>query len=189
MGIKRGSGLTGVGILVLAGGCHLIVGIRDAEPYPPDAGTGGAAACTPAHVQDCYGGPEQTLGVGVCKAGTQTCQVDGEWGPCDGEIQPGTEDCSKPGDEDCNGYACGEMLWVQQLGVQSTNAYIHDVAVDPQTGDVYFTGALHGSLPIGAYTLDSQGVSRVAFLAKLEPNGAPLWANNSARLTKWIRLA
>jgi hypothetical protein len=176
---KSGFGSFGVGVLALAGGCHLIVGIRDAEPYPPDAGTGGtggAAACTPDQTQDCYGGPEQTKGVGACKAGTQTCQADGEWGPCEGEVRPGTEDCSLPEDEDCNGYACGETLWVKQFGDPSTEAYSQDVAVDHLTGDIYFTGYFSGSLTIGTDTLVSQGNGTATFLAKFDRDGSPLWA-------------
>ena len=174
---KNSFWLVGTMILVLAGGCHLIVGIRDAEPYPPDAGAGagGATTCTPSQTQVCYGGPEQTESVGVCKAGTQTCTADGEWGPCAGEVLPGQEDCSAPTDEDCNGYACGETLWVKQFGVQSTSAYPADVAVDRQTGDIYVAGHFSGTLPIGSDTLASQSAPSVAFLAKFDGQGTPLW--------------
>ena len=174
--------LFAIGIFALAGGCHLIVGIRDAEPYPPDGGAGGAAACTPEQTQDCYGGPEQTRGVGACKAGTQTCQVDGEWGPCEGEVLPGTEDCSQPEDEDCNGYACSETLWVKQFGDPSTEAYSEDVAVDPLTGDIYFTGYFSGTLTMGAATLGSQGDGTAAFLAKFDRDGKPLWSKQVGEL-------
>ena len=172
---KYGSWLAGPMILALAGSCHLIVGIRDAEPYPPDAGAGGAAACTPSQTQACYGGPEQTEGVGMCKSGTQTCTAEGEWGPCEGEVVPSKEDCSAPADEDCSGYACGETIWVKQFGAPLAGAHPTDVAVDRQTGDIYVAGSFSGALPIGPDTLDSQGSSD-AFLAKFDRQGTPLWA-------------
>ena len=175
---KNGLWLLVTGLLVLAGGCHLIVGIRDAEPYPTDAsaGAGGTTACTSSQTQVCYGGSEQTEGVGVCKSGTQTCTSEGEWGACEGEILPGTEDCSAPADEDCNGYACSETLWVKQFGVQSTSANPTDVAVDRQTGDIYVTGSFSGALPVGSDTLDAQSANNAAFLAKFDGQGTPLWA-------------
>jgi Beta-propeller repeat len=174
----EGLSLTGAALLALAGGCHLIVGIRDAEPYPPDAGAGagGATACSPSQTQVCYGGPAQTEGVGVCKSGTQLCTAEGEWGACEGAVLPEAEDCSAPADEDCDGYVCGETLWVQQFGVQSTSASPTDVAVDRQTGDIYVAGSFSGVLPIGSDMLDSQGLPTVAFLAKFDPQGTPLWA-------------
>ena len=177
---KNGRWLLVAAILVLAGGCHLIVGIRDAEPYPPDAGAGGATACTPNQMQVCYRGPEQTDGVGVCRGGTQACTSDGEWGACEGEALPGTEDCSAPEDEDCNGYACSETLWVKQFGVQSTSASPADVAVDPQTGDIYVTGSFSGVLPTGPDTLDVQSANSAAFLAKFDSQGTVLWAKQFA---------
>jgi hypothetical protein len=96
---------------------------------PPETCTGSAAAC-PADVvtrtptpetcngvddncngtrdesvtQTCYTGPGGTLGVGVCRAGTQTCVVNGTgtWGACTGQTLPATEVCDNL-DNDCNG--------------------------------------------------------------------------------------
>lgn len=42
------------------------------------------------------------MGVGVCRAGTQTCQGNGTWGPCEGEVLPGAEVCDGL-DNDCDG--------------------------------------------------------------------------------------
>jgi hypothetical protein len=45
-----------------------------------------------------------TLDVGQCKAGTQTCNAQGTaYGPCIGEVLPQTENCTLNGDEDCDG--------------------------------------------------------------------------------------
>jgi hypothetical protein len=95
---------------------------------------------------------------------------------------PAKEDCSKAADEDCSGYACGETMWVRQFGIQSTQAISRDVAVDPRTGDIYFTGTFSGPLPIGSKTLDSQGEAPVAFLAKFDQLGTPLWAEQFGKL-------
>jgi hypothetical protein len=61
--------------------------------------------CSPGEVKACpYGGPGATENKGVCKAGTQTCLPNGSgFGECSGEVQPTTEDCATPDDEDCDG--------------------------------------------------------------------------------------
>ncbi|MDO9022186.1 MAG: hypothetical protein Q7V43_34985, partial [Myxococcales bacterium] len=52
--------------------------------------------------RSCYTGPSGTSGVGLCRAGTQTC-VAGGFGACAGEIVPVTEVCSNNTDDDCDG--------------------------------------------------------------------------------------
>ncbi len=52
-------------------------------------------------VQSCYAGPSGTQGVGLCKAGAQTC-ASGTWGTCAGQITPTTELCDNK-DNDCDG--------------------------------------------------------------------------------------
>ena len=51
--------------------------------------------------RSCYGGPDDTLGVGACIDGVQTCE-GGEWSRCQGEVVPTIELCSSA-DEDCDG--------------------------------------------------------------------------------------
>lgn len=65
--------------------------------------TGGAASCQPGESGACYSGPDGTKGVGLCKEGVRTCDADGTFGPCVGEVTPSTEVCSTPEDDDCNG--------------------------------------------------------------------------------------
>ena len=48
----------------------------------------------------CYTGKAGTQGVGLCKAGTETC-AKGTWGSCIGEIVPATEKCDSK-DNDCD---------------------------------------------------------------------------------------
>jgi hypothetical protein len=68
--------------------------------------------CTPGATQSCYRGPSGTLGVGACKAGTQTCMAGTPttWSTCSGDVLPGPLDCTKPpanppADDNCNGVA------------------------------------------------------------------------------------
>ena len=65
---------------------------------------GGAMVCSPGATQPCYTGPEGTLDVGLCKAGTQTCKANGEgFGDCTGDVTPAPETCLTIGDDDCDG--------------------------------------------------------------------------------------
>ncbi len=70
-------------------------------------GAGGAASfCSPGEEQPCYDGPPETLGVGVCEAGTATCSPDGAgFGPCEGQVVPSDESCDTFEDDDCDGTA------------------------------------------------------------------------------------
>lgn len=53
---------------------------------------------------ECYTGDLLTLGQGICKAGKQICNAQGEpEGACVGEILPRTETCFNVFDDDCNG--------------------------------------------------------------------------------------
>jgi hypothetical protein len=58
--------------------------------------------CTNGQTIPCYSGASETKGVGICKAGTQTC-VNGQWGACQGEILPSPEICGNTIDENCDG--------------------------------------------------------------------------------------
>jgi hypothetical protein len=59
--------------------------------------------CAPTSTQPCYAGPAGTQGVGACKAGTQVCGANGQWGACNGQVTPSPEVCPDGVDEDCNG--------------------------------------------------------------------------------------
>ncbi len=57
--------------------------------------------CQNGQTQGCYTGPNGTQNVGICTGGTQTCS-GGQWGPCLGEVTPGSEACDTL-DQDCDG--------------------------------------------------------------------------------------
>lgn len=64
----------------------------------------GECGCAPGAVQDCYSDAPETMGVGPCAAGTQTCNEFGTaWGPCEGEVVPAPEACANVVDDDCDG--------------------------------------------------------------------------------------
>jgi hypothetical protein len=68
-----------------------------------DGETNGGCACTPGDVVSCYTGPAGTLGVGLCAAGTRTCDAGAAYGPCLGDVKPQPETCLDLVDNDCNG--------------------------------------------------------------------------------------
>ncbi|MHB8872962.1 MAG: MopE-related protein [Myxococcaceae bacterium] len=78
--------------------------------------------------RSCYGGPAGTSGVGVCRAGNQTCEA-GAFGTCVDEVRPGPVDiCASGEDEDCNGFideagCAGVGTWVcaSCAGASDTN--------------------------------------------------------------------
>jgi protein-arginine deiminase len=70
---------------------------------PPPC-SGDRCICMPGERRECYSGPAATKGVGLCVAGTQTCDATGTaWGTCAGEVVPRAEDCASAQDEDCDG--------------------------------------------------------------------------------------
>ncbi len=64
--------------------------------------------CRPGTTRTCYSGPAGTGGVGVCRTGTQACELSSDgsstsWGACTGEVLPGPEVCFDGVDGDCDG--------------------------------------------------------------------------------------
>ena len=58
--------------------------------------------CLAGHVQVCYTGPKSTIGVGICKKGSQSCIANHTWGQCKNEVTPKSEICNGK-DDDCDG--------------------------------------------------------------------------------------
>ena len=61
------------------------------------------AQCIPGSTQPCYTGPAGTEGVGICRAGTVTCDANSVYGECVGQILPSAETADNGIDEDCDG--------------------------------------------------------------------------------------
>ncbi|MCK6513232.1 hypothetical protein L6R29_25155 [Myxococcota bacterium] len=59
------------------------------------------ANCVEGEKQPCYEGPKGTTNVGICKGGQRTCS-SGQWGWCEGQVQPASELCDGI-DNNCNG--------------------------------------------------------------------------------------
>lgn len=91
-------------------GCYAISGPCATVTPPPaaDAGIPDAATtvCTPGATRPCYTGDPYTRGQGICRDGTETCDISGNWGgACVGETLP-------LGYEICNGLddTCGGLI-------------------------------------------------------------------------------
>ena len=67
-----------------------------------DGRTDETCPCSPGKVQDCFGGPSSTRGVGTCLVGTQVCDDRGQWSACEGDVLPRVESCNGL-DDDCDG--------------------------------------------------------------------------------------
>lgn len=140
-------------------------------------GAGGDLGCTPGETAPCYDGPKDTLGVGLCKAGTKTCTAEGtSFGPCQGQVLPVPEDCATPFDEDCDGKApacSGTLTWAKRFG-DALGQDGTSVAVD-SAGDVIVAGNFQGQIDFGGGLLTTSGNTDI-FVAKLDPNGNHLWS-------------
>jgi hypothetical protein len=109
---SRGAAIGGALILVLAaaGGCSPDQVASSAGGGGGAGGAGGGGVCSPGATESCYDGPPGTEGVGICKAGTHTCRLDGSgFNPCTDQVEPRTENCDTPEDEDCDGSSPSEF--------------------------------------------------------------------------------
>ncbi len=81
-------------------------GATSATSTTTSTSTGATPICTPGDTEPCYGGPNGTLGVGLCRSGARSCDADGlGWGACVGDVRPREETCGDGIDEDCDGTA------------------------------------------------------------------------------------
>jgi hypothetical protein len=102
------------------------------------------------------------------------CNSEGTaYGDCSGDVKPGVEDCTKPEDEDCSGFACNQPLWAKDFPGQFIQR-ITGVAVD-SVGNIVVTGVLTGSANFGGKPLICAGGSDL-FVAKFAADGTHLWS-------------
>ncbi|MBI4953057.1 MAG: hypothetical protein HY908_13570 [Myxococcales bacterium] len=102
------------------------------------ANEGGAGCvCPPNTSASCYDGPAATLGVGICAAGSHTCNGQGTaWGPCNGETLPAPDLCATVADENCDGSSTPCVVagtWSRDFGTPSDEEPV-GIAYDPGTG-------------------------------------------------------
>lgn len=143
-----------------------------------DTGTTGPVdACTPGEVEACYGGPRGTADVGLCAAGERTCDAEGSWGACAGEVLPATEDCGSLGDEDCDGVdgCAANYPWSKTFGGiewERTEGVGFDGA-----GNVVLMIAASGKsvIDVGGGPLPGDGGLDTT-LARFAPDGTHLWS-------------
>lgn len=137
-----------------------------------------ADQCEPGATESCYSGPEETLGVGVCVAGTRTCNDEGTaFGPCAGEVTPTAELCDTPTDENCSGdvLECGAALWKKRFGGVGSDEG-RGLAVGPDDG-VVISGLFDAgsSISFGGATFDNKG-SFDGFIASFDSDGTHRWS-------------
>ena len=188
-------------LTLVTGGCDILLGLDNPQPPPPSttttttttaaggaggggegggttsstssAGAGGQS-CEEGETNACYDGPAGTVGVGLCKAGIQSC-AGGAWGACIGAVLPGTETCATTQDEDCDAVECAR--WAFAFGDEGEQ-YPLDVAVDGD-GFIYLLGAFEGVLDLGGTALLASGGLDL-FIAKFDPLGNHVWSKQYA---------
>ncbi|OJT18800.1 hypothetical protein BO221_39415 [Archangium sp. Cb G35] len=115
------------------------------QPEDEDC-NGTAEVCASGSSRPCaYTGPSGTEDVGICHAGTQTCNGTGTaWSACTGEVTPQSESCTSALDEDCDGLRnespCG---WVPTTSMDTTRN--HPAAVKLNNGHVLVMGGFNSS--------------------------------------------
>ncbi|MGK3996848.1 hypothetical protein [Sorangium sp. So ce1024] len=165
--------------IVAGSGCAFFLGLDDFEDAPaPEgpsssssgSGSGDASACNPGAVEQCYSGPQGTVNVGLCRAGTRTCDGDqNSWSACEGERLPDQESCASGEDENCDGFDC--TLWARTSGKE---AVAHALATN-KAGDVIAVGSFSESIQFGPEPLMSAGDSDI-FIVAFDRTGKHLWS-------------
>lgn len=122
-----------------------------------------------------------------CSAG-QTCQ-DGSClcatgrSSCDGvcvDTNTNKQHCGACGqscktDESCQNGTCTPLSWAQKAGSNASFPEAGNGIAIAKDGSIYITGYFRGTATFGSTTLTSKG-NQDAFVAKLNPSGAFIWA-------------
>lgn len=182
--LALGTVLVSLTPLVVA--CNALFGVDDytveagnggAQQQGGAGGVGGGGECVPNEVMSCYDGPDGTLDVGACHAGTQTCAEDGSGlSACEGQVQPALDDCSTAEDEDCDGLACGQPVWARTISDDATNManqLVESVATSDET--IVVVGTYREAMRIGASLLAGDN-STDGFVAAFDVLGNLSWS-------------
>lgn len=157
--------------------CDLGLLDEDCDGSANESGAG--CVCTPNAVTACYNGPAGTLGVGLCAAGTSTCNATGTAaGACIGAVGPAGEDCTVAVDENCDGVnptCSGTAGWSKLFG-DPANQQGNAVAFDA-SGNIVFTGQFSAQVNFGGGTLDAVNAGKIdQFVAKFSATGVHQWS-------------
>ncbi|MCA9683055.1 MAG: SBBP repeat-containing protein [Myxococcales bacterium] len=105
--------------------------------------------CEPGVTESCYEGPEATIGVGICKEGSHTCQTSGlGWSTCEGQVLLRGEDCNTPEDENCDGETppCSDTWAISFVGLN--DQYMRGLAF-ADNGDLLSFGDFEDTVSFG----------------------------------------
>lgn len=146
---------------------------------PTQAGAGStptALSCDPGETRACYGGPNETEDVGLCKGGVEACLQHGRgWGPCVGQVLPVQENCDAPDDENCDGLtSCGQTIWANRMGVDRDEV-VYRLATDA-LGAIYLGGFYRAAIDLGGGELPITNNTRDLLVAKLTEDGEHVWS-------------
>jgi len=136
---------------------------------------GQGCSCVPGSTKACYSGPIGTAGVGICKAGMQTCNPDGAgYGACSGEVLPAVENCNSAANEDCSmAVDCGTQFWAKAFGTTGEQQG-YSITRDAQN-NVIITGRFTGQMTFGGGGILLSPVGYDIFVAKFDSAGNYLW--------------
>ena len=151
----------------------------DGQANEPDADN---CECGTGDTTQCYSGPPDTLGVGICAPGVRTCDPGiGRYGPCLGEVLPEPETCATPEDDNCDGSTdcSGTLLWSRIY--EPTSGLIMPYAVLADGGgNVLMAGRLWGTVDFGGGPIGTPFSTPMTpdnrFMAKLDAEGQHVWS-------------
>lgn len=158
-------------------GASTVADTTTAEPTSTGS-SGLPEPCPQGETRACYGGPADTEDVGLCRAGTQTCDALGEWGPCVGDVVPAPQICETSEDEACTGAPCrGGQAWLKLFRITpsgwpgSIEAAALAVAAN---GDIVATGTFQGGVTIDGQTFTAVSDADI-WIARFDPDGSLQW--------------